>query len=433
MLKKFLALFVVCIIAAAGICSFKAKAASKIEDARKGVVMIYCHGTDEDAMGSGFVIGKAGDPARYVVTNYHVIEGNPQDAAVVISSNVLIKTKPVIMNKDADYAVLELEKDLTDRTPLPLLKSSSVSVAERVYALGFPGAASKIEDKNTWEPDDVTVSSGIISKSITVDGVPTFQIDASINPGNSGGPLITEDGAVIGIDRFTTKDATNINGAIKIDEIIPSLDSYKIPYELYSVQTVGKSNKIVSKNVDKGLQKSQNIISDFKKFLSDNWIFVGIGTVILIIVILVIVLITRKPQKDVSVNTETLKEDSGYTALQQSSAQVYNVSRRFGIYGISGYYENKIFCMDSGKLVIGRDYRVCNIVYPEDTAGISAVHCEISYNSVLNKFILVDRGSTYGTFLSGGERLSEGRQYSLCLNDSFYLASELNKFEIREI
>lgn len=429
MLKRFLALFVVVIIAAAsGIFPLKAEAASRVEEARKGVVMIYCHGTDEDAMGSGFVIGKAGSPARYVITNYHVIEGNPQAAAVVISSNVFIKAKPVITNKEADYAVLELEKELKDRTPLPILKSSSVSVAQRVYALGFPGAASRIEDKNTWEPDDVTVSSGIISKSITVDGVPTFQIDASINPGNSGGPLITEDGAVIGIDRFTAKDATNINGAIKIDEIIPSLDSLKIPYELYSAQPVDKSDKTVSTNVDNSSEKGATSAESLKKFLSDNWIFAAIAIIILIIVI--VILICRKPKNNIPAKTET--------TLQQPPASTSPVTickecRRFGIIGISGYYENKVFSMESGKLVIGRNYKVCNIIYPEDTAGISGIHCEIGYDPSIDKCVLMDKGSTYGTFLSGGEKLAAGRQYYLSLHDSFYLASEFNKFEIREI
>lgn len=430
MLKRFLALFVIVILAVAfGVFPLKAEAASRVEEARKGVVMIYCHGTDEDAMGLGFVIGKTGSSARYVVTNYHVIEGNPQAAAVVISSNVLIKAKPVITNKEADYAVLELEKELKDRTPLPILKSSSVSVAQRVYALGFPGAASRIEDKNTWEPDDVTVSSGIISKSITVDGVPTFQIDASINPGNSGGPLITEDGAVIGIDRFTVKDATNINGAIKIDEIIPSLDSLKIPYELYSAQPVDKSNKTISTNVDNSYKKGVTAVVSLKKFLSDNWIFAAIAMMI-IIVIVIVILICQKPKSKMSAKAETTLQQP---PASTSPIPICKADRRFGIIGISGYYENKVFSMESGKLVIGRNYKVCNIIYPEDTAGISGIHCEIGYDPSINKCVLMDKGSTYGTFLSGGEKLAAGRQYYLSLHDSFYLASEFNKFEIREI
>lgn len=429
MLKRFLALFVVVIVSAAfGVFPLEAEAASRVEEARKGVVMIYCHGTEEDAMGSGFIIGKTGSPARYVVTNYHVIEGNPQAAAVVISSNVFIKAKPVITNKEADYAVLELEKELKNRTPLPILKSSSVSVAQRVYALGFPGAASRIEDKNTWEPDDVTVSSGIISKSITVDGVPTFQIDASINPGNSGGPLITEDGAVIGIDRFTAKDATNINGAIKIDEIIPSLDSLKIPYELYSAQPVDKRNKTISTNVDNSSEKGATTVVRLKKFLSDNWIFAAVA--IIIIVIVIVILICQKPKNNIPAAAEmTLQQPPAST----SPVPICKECRRFGIIGISGYYENKVFSMESGKLVIGRNYKACNIIYPEDTAGISGIHCEIGYDPSINRCVLMDKGSTYGTFLSSGEKLAAGRQYYLSLHDSFYLASEFNKFQIREI
>lgn len=222
--------FIICIIF---MCSFNVAAASKVEDARKGVVMVYCHSSQGDGMGSGFVIGKNGSSARYVVTNFHVIEANPNGAFVVISRDVLIKTKPIIMSPTADYAVLELDKELHDRVPLPLENSKFVSVAQKVYALGFPGGSTDITDKRTWAPEDVTVSSGIISKDLEVNTVGTFQIDVSINPGNSGGPLITEDGAVIGINRFGVRGATNINGAIKIDELIPSLNSLNVPLIIY--------------------------------------------------------------------------------------------------------------------------------------------------------------------------------------------------------
>lgn len=452
MLKKLLTFCanITFIISVICICSFNAKAASKVEDARKGVVMVYCHSSQGDSMGSGFVIGKSGSSARYVVTNFHVIEANPSGAFIVISRDVLIKTKPIIMSPTADYVVLELEKELHDRVPLPLQKSDTVAIAQKVYALGFPGGSSVISDNNTWAPDNVTVSSGIISKSITVNTVSTFQIDASINSGNSGGPLITEDGAVIGINRFGVKGATNINGVIKIDELIPSLNSLNVPYELYNAQTSNKQDnaksdsKQESNNAeDKNKPSASTVVAtptptpstttsdkkgfDFKKIFMNKWA-VGISAVVLIAIAIMAILISKKKKNAIVSNQNYI------SSPMQSSAILpdYQIKRKVIIYGTSGYYQNQSFSLSNGKLTIGRDYKVCNVVYPPTTAGISSVHCEISYDVSINKCVLVDKGSSYGTFLLNGEKITASKPYYLNAGDSFYLASLANKFEVRE-
>lgn len=493
MLKRVLTLFIVVCIAVFGESiavfgagsSTSAAPASSIEEARKGVVMVYCQSnksSENSAMGSGFVIGKTGSKSKYIVTSYHIISENTDGVSVVVSRDVFMKAKAVITSAIGDYAVLELEKELYDRNPLPLKLNENVAIAQKVYALGFPGAASAIEDKNTWAPEDVTVSGGIISKELTVDGVGTYQVDASLNPGNSGGPLITEDGAVIGIARFTTKDAANINGAVKIDEIIASLDSLNIPYELYSKQTVKRSNENKSVTDDSGssasdasLPQAENYDESGKLF-TYNWSYIIIGSASLILVMIIIALIFVKKKSSTSLKSynhqqtnerqqidERLKnhkrleihekqqihkadlEDYQLTAAhqftdahkltdaQQLIADQSKASKETSIYCISGYYSNKYFSLSKGKLTIGRDCKYCNIIYPEDTPGISSVHCDISCNSLMDKYMLVDKGSTYGTFLSSGERLVKGKVYYLDLFDSFYLASIENIFEIREI
>lgn len=426
MLKKLLPLFV-SIIFIIGIFfthSFNVEAAnSKVEDARKGVVMVYCHSPYGDSMGSGFVIGKSGSYAQYVVTNFHVIENNPNGAFIVISRDVLIKTKPIIMSPTADYAVLELDKELHDRVPLPLKKSNTVAIADKVYALGFPGGSTAISDDNTWAPDNVTVSSGIISKSLTVNTVATFQIDASINHGNSGGPLITEDGAVIGINRFVVKGVSNISGAIKIDELIPSLDSLNVPYELYNPKSETKQVKKDSKTSSKATSPTNSKKwFDFKKIFENKWILV-ISAAVLAAIIASIILLVRKKKKSIIACNQNQIPAPPINYLPKS---------KFVIYGTSGYHQNQSFSFTSGKLTIGRNYKVCNIVYPLDTAGISSIHCTISYDSSINKCVLVDNGSSYGTFLSNDEKLIVSKPYYLNPGDSFYLASPANKFEVRE-
>lgn len=97
--------------------------------------------------------------------------------------------------------------------------------------------------------------------------------------------------------------------------------------------------------------------------------------------------------------------------------------------GISGVYKDCSFPLSSGKLVIGRDSHKSNIVYAASTPGISSVHCELSNDG--GKNVLVDMGSSYGTFLANGTRLVPNTPCVLKSGDRFYLANHDNIFEVR--
>jgi len=96
--------------------------------------------------------------------------------------------------------------------------------------------------------------------------------------------------------------------------------------------------------------------------------------------------------------------------------------------GIAGIFNGNVFPTPSGKLVIGRDARLANIVYPPNTPGISSVHCEIKYDNGI--FVLIDKNSSNGTFLADGTRLMPGQSYPIPRKGSFYLATCENMFEI---
>jgi serine protease Do len=158
----------------------------------------------QQSLGSGFVLDKSG----YVMTNYHVIMREGEDAndedrpvdriRVFIHGEDNLKgylAKIVGFDKSTDLAVIKIEAG----RPLPTVEfgdSDSMRVGDWVLAIGSPFGL------------EATVTAGIVSAKDRRDierGVEGqfkrfIQTDAAINPGNSGGPLVNLAAQVIGIN-----------------------------------------------------------------------------------------------------------------------------------------------------------------------------------------------------------------------------------------
>ncbi len=100
------------------------------------------------------------------------------------------------------------------------------------------------------------------------------------------------------------------------------------------------------------------------------------------------------------------------------------------LYGITGEYAGKIFPLQNGKVVIGRDAKLSSIIFPQTTKGISRKHCTLQIEG--ENVWLCDENSTYGTFLGSNERLAAGALTKLEGGQQFYLGSrQYALFEIR--
>lgn len=74
------------------------------------------------------------------------------------------------------------------------------------------------------------------------------------------------------------------------------------------------------------------------------------------------------------------------------------------------------------SLTLGRNPEVCNVVYPADTAGVSSRHCQIFWDH--GNIYIKDLGSSHGTFLGSGVKLSSGQPLQLKPGEAFSLGSE---------
>jgi putative serine protease PepD len=166
----------------------------------------------QEALGSGFVIDKAG----HIVTNYHVIAG-AKSVQVSFSNSESLKATIVGSDPTTDLAVLRVDASARALTPLALGDSDLVQVGDQVVAIGNPFGL------------DRTATAGIVSalqrqivspNQYTIDHV--IQTDAAINHGNSGGPLIDMHGQVIGVNAQIDTGSTGEQGNVGIGFAIPS-------------------------------------------------------------------------------------------------------------------------------------------------------------------------------------------------------------------
>jgi len=166
----------------------------------------------QEALGSGFVIDKAGD----VVTNFHVVQG-AKSVQVSFSNNESVKATIVGSDPTTDLAVVRVNAGARALTPLVLGNSDQVQVGDQVVAIGNPFGLAR------------TATAGIVSalqrqitspNQYTIDHV--IQTDAAINHGNSGGPLLDMQGQVIGVNAQIDTGNTGEQGNVGIGFAIPA-------------------------------------------------------------------------------------------------------------------------------------------------------------------------------------------------------------------
>lgn len=178
----------------------------------EGVVMVKSPG----GLGSGFIIHEDG----YLITNFHVIEGETQLTVNIFRkvggafrNEKLEDIRIIAVNPFMDLALLKFEPpaDL-DITVLYLAQDRAVAEGDTVFAIGNPLGLER------------TVSRGIVSKKNRAErGLVYIQTTTQINPGNSGGPLFNERGEVLGVTNMGVRFAEGLNFAIPVRYVIDFL------------------------------------------------------------------------------------------------------------------------------------------------------------------------------------------------------------------
>jgi|GEM_PF-1848599 len=522
-------------------------AQSTISEARESVVRVAVFEAGADPyeddelinIGTGFIIGEEA-PFEYVATNLHLMEpwrfvpvledwGFAEellerfevDVYVYRSRDDLIPAEIHISLPKVDMALLEVDPDhlLYDYEPLELAHSGMVEIGDDVRAIGFPYAAGLefpmplgrvgLDDFPAAYPEDASISDGIISKELTIEGVGYYQTTASFNPGNSGGPLVNEDFQVIGVSTLTT-GAEGIHAAFKIDYLREALQYRGIPFSttddevvlppvalsftgIPSTAEVGEELNLMANLANQGEdaqdfhvsfyvdgdQVAMETVSELapgeSTEVSAPWTFgeageyslevsaageteemaitaeatgvpltyllIGIGAAVLLIIVLLIVLLSRRRRPAAAMaqpfpspagqataatgpSTRSRPEGPAPAATQARRQQTRPVVK-----GVSGHFAGQTLELSNNQLVIGRDPRLAQLVYPQDREEISRKHLTIRFDEQTQKFNLIDSSSN-GTYLSSKQKLEPGQAYYLNSGERFYLADPKEVFEV---
>jgi S1-C subfamily serine protease len=165
------------------------------------------------AIGSGVIF----DASGLVLTNHHVVAGNPSKLTVTLRDGRTFNASIYGVDTLTDLAVVKIE-GASGLPTVTIGSSAGIQVGQQAIAIGSPLG-------------DLTgsVTSGIVSalgRAIDAEGESLdnlIQTDTPINPGNSGGPLLDAGGNVVGINTAVSSQGQNIGFAIPIDVARPLL------------------------------------------------------------------------------------------------------------------------------------------------------------------------------------------------------------------
>lgn len=328
--------------------------------------------------GTGFAVGVPGKVVDTIVTSYSVIATAngvaPKTADIIINeSEKNLSANVVFYDVGRNIAILKLAESSKELKPMVL--KHNVNNNETVYVRGYDGTGNIMSDFEKFNTTDIIQYSGNISTYDELNTIVVYKYSNEFNRALVGAPAMDERGNVIGMCAYS------LSGMNTYSQYILSSD------ELIKC--------FLNENID-------FMTSDEVKYRNIIILTIILGVILFAAIIICTLLFSNKKENNLNFKDKYIRITDG--ALQ---GRLYKFN---------------------GKTSIGRDDSKCDIVYPIDEPGISALHCTIQMQG--EDCYLVDNFSKYGTYLEDGTRITSSLPYKI--NDKkfvFYIAEPKNRIE----
>lgn len=135
--------------------------------------------------GTAFAVTERG----VFLASYHLVKGAKKIILIDSSKTIEVPAQVTAIDEKLDLALLKAN---TSSQALPILEFSTVPNGLEIFALGYPFP--------NIQGNSLKITSGLITSLEGFKGNQAhFQFSAPIQNGNSGGPVLSVDGAVVGI------------------------------------------------------------------------------------------------------------------------------------------------------------------------------------------------------------------------------------------
>jgi serine protease Do len=185
-----------------------------VRQAAPGVVSVHADALTQGrtwrrGAGSGVIL----DPAGYVITNSHVIQGAHRISVQLFRGGGTYEATVVLNEPQRDLALLRISRP-GGFPYVALARNADTLLGETAIAIGNPrGLGDTITVGVVSALDrEARMSNGIVLRNL-------IQTDAPINTGSSGGALLNLDGEVLGVIVSLLPSAVGIAFAIPADEV----------------------------------------------------------------------------------------------------------------------------------------------------------------------------------------------------------------------
>lgn len=398
-----------------GLCAWPPllRAEPPYEQMQASVVKLCC-ASDPDprcehsTSGTGFYIGEG----EYLMTSEHVArcaqQGEPR-------GNLFVQETPhrqaslelLDYSKTLDLALLKPSKRRRDHLAATFAEPFDVKQGDEVFTFAY--AAPGELTGNVYQAALTSGRVGRIARD-EESGVRAVQIDVAVAVGSSGSPLFDREGRVVGV--INRAAATEVDGQlVTLHGVAWAIDGREVQAWL---------SEVLREPVSAVVAPSWNLA-----------LLLGLGAVVLALLFSVFRAARRgAPAVSVAVSSHS-RSPQGAPTPASLPAVVQDVLSKWELLGVSGHFAGAEVSLGGGPVVIGRDPRVAQLVYPQSLSVISKRHCVVTLDSNQGQVFIEDCWSANGTYLQDGTRIEPGVPRRLPANTEFYCGTPEQVFRVR--